>query len=243
MSGSLGRSVIVIAIKYLSCYRYIDSMGLDFVNRHVAKILLAVEDGDSINKVSEKIDSSYSYTYEWVNRLEEIGVFERDDGIQVLDDEFVDSFKDVAQTVLKRDLDLDDAYLLPNYAGMEYRYSKTDAVFIWTKGGYQIGRNQSVYPVFIDVYEKDVEEWREFFQGFGIKTSVGERPEAEGIHFVLYPQEEMEVDRVEGASVAPLTETVEWAEKYRANFQPALEMLDEMYDLGLGVEYRERNVM
>ena len=212
-------------------------MGLDFVNRHVAKILLAVEDGDSINRISEKIDSSYSYTYEWVNRLEEIGVFERDDGVQVLDSEFVDSFEDVAQTVLKRDLELDDAYLLPNYAGMEYRYSKTDAVFIWTKGGYQIGRNQSDYPIFIDIYREDVEEWKDFFHGFGIETSIGERPETDGIHFVLYPQdEEMETEWVESASVTPLSETVEWAEKYRANFQPALEMLDEMYDLGLDVE-------
>lgn len=218
-------------------------MGLDFVNRHVAKILLAVEDGDSINKISEKADSSYSYTYEWVKRLEEIDVLERDNGIRVLDDEFVDSFEDIARTVLKRDLELDDAYLLPNFAGMEYRYSKTDAVFIWTKGGYQIGRNQSDYPIFIDVYRDDVKEWREFFDSFGIETNVDERPETEGIHFVLYPQEEMDIDRVESASVAPLTETVEWAEGYRANFQPALEMLDEMYDLGLGVEYRERNVM
>ena len=233
------------------CYRYIDkvfklyidSVGLDFVNRHVANILLAVEDGDSINRVSEKIDSSYSYTYEWVDRLEEIGVFERDDGIRVLDNEFVDSFENVARTVLKRDLELDDAYLLPNYAGMEYRYSKTDSVFVWTKGGYQIGRNKSDYPVFIDVYEDDVAEWEEFFQGFGIETSVGERPETDGIHFVLYPQKEMKIDRVESASVAPLDETVEWAEKYRANFQPALEMLSEMYDLGPGVEYRERNVI
>ena len=235
--------VIVISIKYLKRYRYIDSMGLDFVNRHVAKILLAVEDGDSINRISEKIDSSYSYTYEWVNRLEEIGVFEAEDGIQILDSEFVDSFKDVSQTVLSRDLELDDAYLLPNYAGMDYRYSKTDAVFIWTKGGYQIGRNQNDYPVFIDVYQEDVEEWREFFQGFGIETSVGERTEKDGIHFVLYPREEMETEWVESASVTPLDETVNWAEQYRANFQPALEMLDEMYDLGLGVEYRERNVM
>lgn len=93
------------------------------------------------------------------------------------------------------------------------------------------------------MYEDDVDEWREFFHGFGIETSVGERTEIEGIHVVLYPQSEMEVDRVESASVVPLDETVEWVEKYRANFQPALEMLDEMYDLGLGVEYRERNVM
>lgn len=60
----------------------------------------------------------------------------------------------------------------------------------------------------------------------------------------MYPQdEEMKTERVESASVAPLDETVEWMEKYRANFQPALEMLDEMYDLGLSVQYRERKVM
>jgi len=151
-------------------------MGLDFVNRHVAKVLLAVEDGDSINQVSEKIDSSYSYTYEWVNRLDEVGVLERDNSIQVTDEEFVESFEDIARTVLKRDLELDDAYLLPNYAGLEYRYTKTDAVFIWTKGGYQIGRNRNDYPVFIDVYREDVEEWEEFFQDFGIETKIGERP-------------------------------------------------------------------
>ncbi|MFB6198437.1 MAG: hypothetical protein ABEI52_09255, partial [Halobacteriaceae archaeon] len=94
-----------------------------------------------------------------------------------------------------------------------------------------------------DVHKDDVEEWREFFEGFGIDTSVNERPQADGIHIVLYPQEEMETDQVEAASVIPLHETVEWAKSYRANFQPALEMLSEMYDLGLGVEYRERNVM
>jgi predicted nucleic acid-binding protein len=206
--------------------------------------MLAVEDGDSINRVSEKIDSSYSYTYEWVTRLEEIGVLERDDGIRVTDGEFVDSFEAVARTVLKRDLAVSDAYLLPNFAGMEYRYSKTDAVYVWTKGGYQIARSRTDYPIFIDVYREDVEDWRRFFEGFGIEISIEERTQTEGIHFVLHPQDEhLESEWVDSASVLPLRDTVEWAEKYRANFQPALEMLDEMYDLDLGVDYRERNVM
>jgi hypothetical protein len=144
---------------------------------------------------------------------------------------------------LRKDLELDDAYLLPNFSGMEYRFSKTDAVFIWTKGGYQIGRDRNDYPIFIDVYKDDVEEWKSFFEDFGIETSVGERTEVEGIHFVLYPVTEMKVDQVDAASVTPLDETVRWAEQYTANFQPALEMLDEMHDLDLGVEYRERKVM
>jgi len=218
-------------------------MGLDFVNRHVAKIMLAVEDGDSIKRVSEKVDSSYSYTYEWIQSLEEIGVVELENRIRVTDKQFVESFKQVAQTVLKRDLDLNEAYLLPNYAGMEYRYSKTDAVYIWTKGGYQIARNQADYPIFIDVHTEDLESWKKFFHSFGLETSVNKRPETDGIHIVLYPQEKMEIDQVESAAVTPLNETIEWAEKYRPNFQPALEMLDEMYSLELDVEYRERNVM
>jgi len=90
----------------------------------------------------------------------------------------------------------------------------------------------------------DCEEWEKFFFRASASRPVSERgPEMDVIHFVLYPQEEMEVDRVESTSVPSLSETVEWAEKYRANFQPALEMLSEMYDLGLGVEYSERNVM
>lgn len=215
-------------------------MGLDFVNKHVAKILLAIEDGDSINRVSQKIDASYSYTYEWITRLEEIEVVERENGLHIRDEQFAESFEEVARTVLQRGMSLDDAYLLPNYAGMEYRYTKTDAVFIWTKGGYQIGRNQDDYPLFIDVLEDDVEDWVEFFQSFGVETTVGGRTEKSGIHAVLYPQEEMEIGRVESASVTPLAETVEWAQQYRPNFQPALEMLDSLYDLELGVEYSDR---
>jgi hypothetical protein len=218
-------------------------MGLDFVNRHVAKILLAVRDGDSINKVSEKTGSSYSYTYEWIQRLEEAEVLKQDNGIRILDEEFVESFKDFGKTVLRKDLSLDEAYLLPNFSGMRYRFSKTDAVYVWTKGGYQVGRDRTDYPIFIDVYGDDLEEWQRFFDGFGVETSVGEREPKEGIHFVLYPVDEMETERVDSASVTPLDETVEWAQQFEANFQPALEMLDEIHDLELGVEYRERNVM
>ena len=54
---------------------------------NVAKILLAVRDGDSINKVSEKIGSSY--TYEWIEWLEEAEVLKRDNGIRIVDEEFI----------------------------------------------------------------------------------------------------------------------------------------------------------
>lgn len=215
---------------------------LELVNQYVTKILLAAEDGDSINRISEKIGASYSYTYEWIERLEEIGVVERDGGVHITDTEVAGAYQSLARAVLRRRMELEDAYLLPNFAGMEYAYTKTDAVFIWTRGGYQIGRTRDDYPMFITVLEDDVAAWQEFFASFGVASSVEERA-GEGIYFVLFPQEEFAAEWMENAYVTPLDETVAWAKQYEVNFQPALEMLDEMYEVGLDVEYRERETL
>ena len=214
-------------------------MSLDLINPHVTKILLAAQDGDSINRISKKTGGSYGWTHQWIERLESIGVITRDDGIHIKDQELIDDFRALARSVVRREMDLKDAYLVPNFSGLEYRYSKTDAVYIWTQGGYQIGRNQENYPIFIDVLEEDVDRWKRFFDGFSMEYSVRER-EGEGIYFVLFPKPGFESEWFENSAVMPLDETVEWAQQYEVNFQPALEMLDRMYDLDLDVTYRER---
>lgn len=229
---------------FTSRYRYSDTMTLDLVNPYVTKILLALADGDSIRHVSRKVGASYSYTHEWVVRLEELGVVERNDGVHLADEALADAFEAVAKAVLRRDLDLDDAYLLPNFGGLDYRYTKTDAVYVWTRGGYQIGRNRDDYPIFLDVLGDDLPAWRAFFEGYGVETTVGDRrDDGDGVYFVLFPQDDFDAEWVDSAAVAPLEETVAWAREYEANFQPALEMLDREYDLGLDVEYREREVL
>ena len=219
-------------------------MGLDLINQHVAKILLALEPGDSINRVSQKTGSSYGWTHEWVEKLEEADIVERGDGLHVADEEVEEQYRDLAQSVFSKEMELEDVYLLPNFSGMDYRYSETDAVYIWTKGGYQIGRSKEDYPIFIDILEDDVEEWRRFLDDFSVDYTVEDRKEAdEGIYFVLNPKTGFESEWLQNASVTPLEETVEYAEKYSYNFEPALEMLDEIHDLDLGVEYSERKVL
>lgn len=221
-------------------------MGFGLINPFVAKILLAAEDGDSVNRISQRIGASYSYTYEWIEQLEEIGILDRDDGVHIQDKELAEQYRSLAAAVLKRDTDLEDAYLLPNFSGMEYRFSSTDAVFIWTKGGYQIGRNQRDYPIFIDIHEEDIAQWKRFFTEFGQEFSLEDRIEEgePGIYYVLNPQESgFESDLVENSRVMPLEETVEWMQAYEVNFQPALEMVDSMYDLDLGATYREREAL
>lgn len=215
---------------------------LDVVNQHVAKIILATEDGDSISRISTKIGASYGWTHKWVERLEEIGVIERDNGVHIVDAAFAEQFEAVAKAVVRRGIEIEDAYLLPNFAGMEYAYTKTDAVFIWTKGGYQIGRSQDDYPLFIAVNDEDVPAWHEFFSDFGVETFVEERG-GDGIYAVLFPQATIEVEWVENAAVIPLQKTVAWMQQYPANFQPALEMIAEMHDIDVDVTYRERETL
>lgn len=219
-------------------------MTVDVINPHVTKILLAVDDGDSITRIAQKTGGSYGWTHRWVERLEELGVLARDDGVHVDDVAVREAYEAVAQTVLARELDLEDAYLLPNFAGLEYRYTQTDAVYLWTKGGYQIGRNRVNYPIFLDVLADDEDAWQQFFAAYGVDVCIAERDSTvDGIYYVLFPQAELEYEWVEHTAVPPLAETVDWAEQYRANFQPALEMLDELYDLELDVTYREREAL
>lgn len=212
---------------------------LEIINPHVAKISLALQEGDSIAHLSRKIGSSYGWTHKWISELEEIGAVEIEDGIQIAEEELFVKFKELGKEMLRRNLELKEAYLLPNFSGLKYAFTKTDAVFIWTKGGYQIARSREDYPLFIKILQEELKRWKDYFEDLSVSYSVEERS-GEGIYFVLFPVEEFKYEWVENASVIPLKETVRWAKKYEVNFQPALEMLDEMHDLKLDLRYKER---
>lgn len=229
--------MLILGFKY--CYHYNDGTMLDVVNQHVAKILLATAEGDSISRIAEKIGTSYGWTHKWVGQLEELGVVTTDDGVVITDDEFAAAFETAAKEVIRNGIELEDAYLLPNFAGMDYAFTKTDAVYVWTKGGYQIDRNREDYPLFIDVVADEVAAWQGFFDDFGVDSRVAERG-GDGIYFVMCPQETVDATWMEHAAVIPLQDTIDWMHQHAASFQPALEMIDEMYDVDIDVVYRER---
>ncbi len=54
--------------------------------------------------------------------------------------------------------------------------------------------------------------------------------------YVLYPEVDFEVREVNGYCVSPLRETVEFCQRNIYSYEPALEMLDDMYSLGLDVK-------
>lgn len=212
----------------------------ELINPYIAKILVSVQDGDSIRHVSQKIQESYGWTYKWVLELEKIGTLKRKkQEIHVnKNNRFYKETIKFMKCSLANNLSLNDAYLLPNLTGLEYIFTGIDAVFIWTKGGYNIGRSKNSYPIFIEVLEKDKSEWQKYFSKLNIKYTY-KHERKKGIYFLISLSKSIEKEYCEQMPVLPLAKTAEWAKKYSFNFEPALEMLDEMYNLKIGIKYIE----
>ncbi len=136
--------------------------------------------------------------------------------------------------------DVRGAYELLKKAEYPYALADVDAVFAWTRGGYNVGRFFGFYPIHLNVLEKDVEKWRRFFRNNGKKSFLVDTVPKEtifGVFYLLHPSKRIDSETVEGLKVEPLRKTVEFAKKNIYAYEPALEMLDEEYKLGLGVKY------
>lgn len=143
---------------------------------------------------------------------------------------------------VKKKFGITEAYELVRCVGLEYAFTGTDAVFFWTKGGYNADRFLAFYPIHLKVENKDLVEWQAFFRSRGKKYHInGEvvRETFYGCFYELYPESKFSSTEIKGYKVIPLDETIEFCRKNIFTYEPALEMLDEMYDLGLGVKYRE----
>jgi hypothetical protein len=217
---------------------------MDFVDSTAAKIVLAARDGDSIRRVSQKIDGTYSWVYTWVERMETIDVVERTDGIRITSPEVRDGYAQVMETIARETSpSVDEVYVIPHFAEMDFAYTKIDAVYIWTQGGYQIARGGHAYPVFIQINDADIEQWRSFFDRYDIPCLIDERDDAVvedtdgSVYYSLYPTTgPIDPEWSDGNPVIPLSETIEYMQEYRWNFEPALEMVADEYDIDIDVD-------
>jgi len=143
---------------------------------------------------------------------------------------------------LARRTNVSQAYELLNHAGMDYALTGPDAVFFWTRGGYQVDRFFGFYPIHLKVKKDDLRKWQKFFSSRRQRFYVKDQPIKEtlfSLFYVLYPEADFRTERVEAFRVDPLKDTVKFCKDKIYSYEPALEMLDEMYDLGLKIEYKE----
>jgi DNA-binding Lrp family transcriptional regulator len=219
----------------------------DFMDSTAAKIVLSAQRGDSINRIAEKVGTSYSWVYDWIERLAGAKIIAiTDNGVRVVDYEMRRHYDEMMGALYSRDsISQEDAYVIPHFAGMEFAYTEIDAAYVWTQGGYQVARSHDDYPVFIEVHDRDVERWIAFFEQYGIDTAINERLDAGAVggdvHYVLFPtMNGIETEWVSGNPVIPLGETVDQMMENRPAYEPALEIIADEYDVDIDASHHDR---
>lgn len=143
---------------------------------------------------------------------------------------------------IAKKINISKAYELVKEAKMKYAFTGPDAVFFWTKGGYNVDRFFAFYPIHLKVKKRELAKWQRFFKSKDKKYHINGEPIKEtlfGCFYVLYPENDFRTVEVEGFSVIPLEETIDFCRRNIYSYEPALEMLDEMYNLGLKIKYKE----
>ena len=216
----------------------------EVLDETAAQVILAVESGDSIRRVAQHLQTPYETVRQSVNRLEDAGYIHYDDGLSVTNDDVRDIARElVAASAGVSPPSIEDAYVLPQFGDWPFAFTRIDAVYVWTQGGYQVGRDPEDYPLFLAVCEQDVDAWEAFFESFDLPTAFDRQPRDEftgHLQIVLEPRSSLTIEHVEGHPVIPRAEAIEYMRDHYAQFQSALAMLDRMYeDLNLGITYRE----
>jgi DNA-binding Lrp family transcriptional regulator len=209
-----------------------------------ARLVLAVEPGDSIRRVAQRLHTPYETVRQAVDRLEDTGYLRYDNGLYVTDHDVCDAALELlAVSAGVSPPSIEEAYVIPQFGDWPFAFARIDAVYVWTQGGYQVGRDPDDYPLFLTVRERDVDQWREFLEQFGLPTAFERQPRERldgPLQVVLSTRPELDPADVEGYPVVSRAETIEYMQDNYAQFQSALSMLDRMYDdLDLGVAYRE----
>ena len=201
------------------------TMILDLINPHILKIMISSRKEDSINQISNRINLSYGWTYEWTQKLANYGVFKLTRMKVYLNENnyFYKKTLKYIKEVLSNKVSF--YYEILSLFGIKYAFTKLDAVFVWTMGGYNISRYKDFYPIYIKVDKKD----KYIFEYYCRKLNLRINKKKSIFYKVVYLND-FEVDYLDKIPVDSLRKTLSFMKQHKYNFEPALEMIKEIYN-------------
>ena len=208
-------------------------MKIETLNPYVIKILVSLRKEDSISSISKRINLSYGWTHKWVNELVKEGIL-KEKWRGVVLNEKNKSYKIIIK-FLKESLNkISFYYSALQLFGIEYCFTKTDAVYLWTEGRYNIARYKEHYPIFIKIKNKDYDIFLDYCKRLGLKINSNK-----GVFYNVEIVEEIKAVRKKDFYVVSLNEAIKFMQENIYNFEPALEMIKEMYNKKLNIKYKE----
>lgn len=208
-------------------------MDIETLNPYVIKILIAMRPEDSISAISKRVGLSYGWTHKWIKELVKEGVVkEKWRGLILQENNR--TYREILGFIRKMLGEVGFYYSVLPLFGIGYCFTKTDAVYIWTEGRYNVARYREFYPIFIKIKSENWDLFKWYCTKLGLKINAKNR--------VFYsPEKTQEFDFVPklNYNVEPLNETIAFMKSNIYNFQPALEMISELYNKKLNIKYRE----
>lgn len=212
-------------------------MNIELLNPYVIKILISLREQDSISSISKRIGLSYGWTNKWVNELIKEGILKEKWRGVVLQKENK-GYKKIFKFIKENLNDAKSYYSVLQLFGIDYCFTKTDGVYIWTEGRYNIARYREFYPIFIKIKEQDYPVFLDYCKKLNLKVNS-----KKGVFYSPEILEEFKCVKKGEFAVEPLNESIEFMKKNIYNFEPALEMVKEMYGKNLNIKYREANFL
>jgi hypothetical protein len=212
-------------------------MKIEMLNPYVLKILISLRKEDSISSVSKRIRLSYGWTNKWVNELIKEGILkEKWRGIVLQKKN--KSYQRIIGFIKENLNDINFYYSALQLFGIDYCFTKTDAVYLWTDGRYNIARYREYYPIFIKVNKKDCHLFLDYCKKLRLNINSNK-----GVFYNVEVLDSFESVKKNDFFVEPLDKTIEFMQANIYNFEPALEMIKEMYHKKLNVKYKEASYM
>ena len=212
-------------------------MKIETINPYVIKILISLRKEDSISSISKRIGLSYGWTNKWINELIKEGILkEKWRGVVLQEDN--ESYKNILKFIKENLKDINFYYSVLRLAGIEYCFTKTDAVYVWTEGRYNIARYKEYYPIFIKIKKIDYPVFLAYCKKLGLRINS-----TQGVFYNVEILEGFEFVKKNDFLVEPLNDTINFMQNNIYNFEPALEMINEMYNKKLKVKYKEVNYL
>ncbi len=209
-------------------------MEINILNPYVMRILICARREDSINSISKRMGLSYGWTYNWIKKLVDIGTFKvtKTGLLSQENNEFYIRVLDFIKENFKNDISFH--YSMLSLFGIKYCFTKTDAVVIWTNGGYNISRYRGYYPIFIKIKKSDNSLFEWYCKKLGLHINSDG-----GVFYSVELLEDFDVSYKKGIPVDTLDLTIAFMKKNIYNFEPALEMIQDIYGKKFGIKYKE----
>ncbi|MBI2631463.1 hypothetical protein HYW75_00480 [Candidatus Pacearchaeota archaeon] len=212
-------------------------MKIETLNPYVIKILISLRKEDSISSVSKRINLSYGWTHKWVVELIKEGILNEKWRGVVLKEENK-NYKRIIKFLKESLNNVNFYYSVLQLFGIDYCFTKTDAVYLWTEGRYNIARYKDYYPIFIKINKSDYYIFLEYCKRLGLKINSNK-----GIFYNVEILDYFKAVKKNEFKVESIERTIQFMQENIYNFEPALEMIKEMYSKKINIKYKEASYL